>query len=340
MSIYQLKSITDKKVWESYVLSNNPKSFLQSWNWGETNCLMGDKIFRLGLYDSEKLLGVCLVIKQNAKRGPYLLIPGGPILDWGNQKLVTFFIDSIREIAKKENTWFIRLRPELLDTISNRHLFEDFGLIPAPMYLHAENTWVLDITPSEEKILAGMRKNTRYLIKKSLNIDFNIQTSINPTDAEILETLQKETIKRHGFVGFSGKLFKSQLETFGKDNQSKLYLCSKDSKVLVTAIIIFYGNYAYYHHSASSAASREIPASYFLQWKIIRDAKNMDKKYYNFWGIAPAGVHDHRFSGVTTFKTGFGGERINWLHAHDMPVNKLYFLTRSFESVRKKLRGL
>lgn len=30
------------------------KTFLQSWNWGEFNKMMRDKIWRLGIYESSK----------------------------------------------------------------------------------------------------------------------------------------------------------------------------------------------------------------------------------------------------------------------------------------------
>lgn len=111
-------------------------------------------------------------------------------------------------------------------------------------------------------------------------------------------------------------------------------------EVLSAAIIIFYGDYAYYHHSGSSSKIRPVPASYFLQWKIIQEAKKRGCKYYNFWGIAPNDNPKHRFAGVTIFKKGFGGKRINWLHAQDLPVSPLYWLTYIFETARRKRRSL
>jgi lipid II:glycine glycyltransferase (peptidoglycan interpeptide bridge formation enzyme) len=340
MSKYGVKEIEKKDIWEKFVLSQKPKTFLQSWNWGEVNRQMGDKIFRLGFFQDEKLVGACLAIVKRAKRGPHIIVAGGPLIDWDDSRLVQLFLEEIEKIARKERVWFVRIRPELLDNESNRKRFAKMGFVSAPMHLHAENTWVLDIRASEEKILAGMRKNTRYSVRKSLKSGLKLEISKDPKDAEILKKLQEETVKRHGFVGFSEKLFRAQIEKFGKDIQAKLFLCKKGDEVLVAAIIIFYGNCAYYHHSASSEVSRKIPASYFLQWKIICDAKENGMDYYNFWGIAPEGVKKHRFMGVTTFKTGFGGERVDWLHAQDLPIKKSYWLTFLFESGRKIARGL
>lgn len=301
---------------------------------------MGDKVFRLGFLADTKLVGVCLVIKQEARRGPHFLVPGGPVLDWENKELVKFVISTLKNLAKEEKVWFIRFRPELLDTKENRGIFSAFGFIQAPMHLHAENTWVLDITLTEDEILAGMRKGTRYLIRKSLKEGLSFEGTTNPKATEILKNLQEETVARHKFVGFSEKLFGAQLETFGRDDQARLFICRKGRMPLVAAIIIFYGDYAYYHHSGSSNRYREIPSSYYLQWKVIQEAKKRGCRYYNFWGIAPKDNPRHRFAGVTLFKKGFGGERLDWIHAHDLPIQPLYWPTYVFETGRRIFRRL
>ena len=73
---------------------------------------------------------------------------------------------------------------------------------------------------------------------------------------------------------------------------------------------------------------------------MIKEAKKRNLKHYNFWGIAPNDNPRHRFAGVTLFKTGFGGKRIDWLHARDLQISPFYYLTYFFETVRKILRRL
>jgi lipid II:glycine glycyltransferase (peptidoglycan interpeptide bridge formation enzyme) len=332
--------IDNKVEWKEFLLSRDSETFLQSWNWGETNRLLGKKVIRLGYYIDSKLEGVVQIIKEEALRGPHLVIAGGPVIDWRNKPLINFVIKTIKELAQKEKVWFIRIRPELLDSPESKSLFVKLGFVPAPMHLHAENTWVLDITPDEEILLSGMRKTTRYLIRKSLTMGLTTEETIESTKAKILKKLQDETVARHKFVGFSETLFKAQLKAFGEDGEAKLFICYRGKIPLVAAIIIFYGDYAYYHHSGSTLRFPSIPSSYFLQWQIILRAKELGKKCYNFWGIAPTDNPKHRFAGVTVFKKGFGGERIDWLHAQDLPITKLYWLTHIFESLRRIIRRL
>lgn len=340
MDEYEVENIIDKDIWEKFILSNNPKTFLQSWAWGETNEKEGAQIFRLGLKKDNKIVGACLIIRENAKRGPHFIIPAGPILNWKDSKLVSYFLSVLKDLAIREKVWFVRIRPEILDMIENRAIFKKLGLIYAPMHLHAENTWILDITPSEEVLLASMRKSTRYLIKKSLTQNLRLEVTDDSKSAGILFKLQKETIKRHDFVGFPESLFKREIESFTKDKNTSVFICKMGKISLACAIIIFYGDTAYYHFSASTMEYPGIQASYFLQWEIIKEAKKRGMKYYNFWGIAPENSRNHRFAGVTLFKTGFGGERVDWLHAHDLPISPFYWLTYIFETARRIFRRL
>lgn len=73
----------------------------------------------------------------------------------------------------------------------------------------------------------------------------------------------------------------------------------------------------------------------------MRDLKEQGVKKYNLWGIAPPGEKNHRYSGVTTFKTGFGGEVVEFIPAHDIVISRgKYMLDLLVETLRKKRRHL
>lgn len=340
MKSYETKEITDKNIWESFILSQNPGTFLQSWNWGETNKSVGYKIKRLGFYYKGIITAVALLIHQPAKRGPHYIIPGGPVLNFEDKSLVKYVSSQIKKIAKKDGVWFVRIRPDVKDNLKLRSTLKKIGFNSAPMHVHGENTLVLDISRKEEEILKGMRKTTRYLIKKSLKEGFSIETTTDINRIDNLYELQGETVKRHKFVGFKKSLFSSELEIFGKDNQALLFECKKENLLLASAIVIFYAKKAFYHFSGSSQASLRTNASYYLQWEIIRRARDKGFSFYDFWGIAANDNPKHRFWGVTVFKKGFGGEPVNWMHAHDIPIRSYYWITYFFETLRRGIRRL
>jgi lipid II:glycine glycyltransferase (peptidoglycan interpeptide bridge formation enzyme) len=114
----------------------------------------------------------------------------------------------------------------------------------------------------------------------------------------------------------------------------------QDDKLLASAFVIFYNHEAVYHYGVSTPDNDDWPGSYATQWAAIQEGKKRDCHVYNFWGIAPEDQPDHRFAGVSLFKRGFGGQEVPYLPAHDLGVTPFYWLTRGFELIRKKVRGL
>lgn len=335
-----VRKISQKKLWEDFLQSSPQVSFLQSYNWGEFHRKLGHKIFRLGFYQDNNLIGITLLIKIKAKRGSYLECPAGPVISYTNYKVVEQILNLIKDLASKEKTSFIRIRPNVKETKQNLELLKKLGLNPAPMHLHAETTWLLDLGLPKKELLLNMRKNTRHAIKKAKKLKILVTASTNPKDISLLYKLQLDTVKRHKFIPFSEEYFLDQLNAFKKDNQIQLFKASYQGQVLAISFIIFYGDEATYHYSGSSSTHRNIPVSYALQWAAIKAAKKRGLLKYNFWGIAKDSKKDHRFSGVTTFKKGFGGYQANYIKGHDLPIKKTYWLTYIFETLRRRTRHL
>ena len=83
----EIKNIESRDIWENFVNSAKPHTFLHSWNWGELNEKLGYKTFKLGIYEDGKLKGLALTIKIKARRGSFLFVPHGPILEVESEKL-------------------------------------------------------------------------------------------------------------------------------------------------------------------------------------------------------------------------------------------------------------
>ena len=336
----KVREVTEKSSWENFVRSfAQQTNFLQSWNWGVCHEKLGIKIFRLGFYLDDKLTGTALLIHKKAKRGNYLECPGGPIFSWQDKTLLTEIFKTIKNIAKQNKCLFVRIRPQILNTRENQMLLGEIGFIKAPMHLHAQDTWVLDIKADDQTLLGNMRKTTRYLVRKAIKEGVKIEISYDLSDIKILFDLQKQTAKRHKFIPFSYEFFKSHFLSFLVDNQIAIFKGIYNKKILSIALIIFYANKAIYHYSASSDWAK-VPVSYLLSWEAIREAKRRGCIIYDFWGIAPTDNPKHRFAGVTLFKKGFGGYKVSYLPAQDLPISAKYWFTYLFETGRRLTRNL
>lgn len=339
MSQITVENITDKKTWEDFVLAKNEANFLQSWYWGEFHKALGKKIHRAGFFIDDKLEGVMLCIVEDAKRGRYLTVPAGPIIDWEERKVVKSFIDEIRKIAKEDKCVFVRVRPQLSSDDFSKKLFAKYKFVNAPTHLHAELTSQLDLSKPEDELMSGMRKATRYEIRKAISQNISITQETDPSLIKKFYDLQILTSKRQGFVPFSYKFLYEQFRIFSESKKALLYSVYYKNKLLAQAFIIFYGVEAVYHYGASTDEGRKYPGAYLIQWEAIKEAKRRRMKRYNLWGVSPEGQKSHRFYGVSIFKRGFGGVDFEYLHAQDLILNyPRYAINYIIETIRKRTR--
>lgn len=331
-----ISPIGSEQIWEQFLLQHAPQSLFQSWMWGDIQSKLGSKVWRLGVYEDKKLVGIAAIYKVVAKRGTYLHVRHGPILASLDITYWQQMLEVFKRLAKEERAWFIRVSPLIEPSQSNQKRFEEMGFLPSPMHaMDAELCWVLDVTPTEEQLLSNMRKSTRYEIRRAQKESVSIVKSDDPSDLAMFFRLYEATTQRHNFVGHKG--IKEEFVIFSKERNGLLLLGKLNAKVVSGALILFYGNQAIYRHGASIRST--LPISSLVQWEAIREAKKRGLKVYNFWGIAPNENVNHPWRGITVFKKGFGGREIRYLHAYDYPTSPLYIVSKSIETVRRKIKG-
>ena len=325
---------------DSFVFEQHPEAnFLQTANWGKVYELSGDKVFYWGFYDRKRLVGSCLAILKPAKRGHYLEIPGGPLLEWGDDKLCNEIVQLIKQEAKINHCVFVRMRPNIADSETQREQLKKMGLVLSPMHLHAEHTVMLDLTQPLETLMDQMRRQTRYEVRRSHKLKIAVSSDSSQEAFNSFYSLQLETAKRQGFIPSSREFILNQQRAFG--DKARIYTATLDGNVLAKGLILLQAPEAIYHEAASTDDGRKYPGAYALQWQVIQDAKRLGLKRYNLFGIAPPNSPKHRYAGVTTFKTGFGGEIVNYLPAHDLVVDGMrYKIVKLVEDLRRRHRHL
>lgn len=341
MAKITLREVSNKKEWEDFLNKHPEANFLQSWNFGEFHENLGKKIQRSGFYNRGKLEGVMLSIVEPARRGKYLTVPGGPIINFKDKLLTKAFVVSIKKIAKENGCVYVRVRPQLLSNTFSKNLFKQLGFINAPIHLHAELTSQLELNKSEEELLLSMRKTTRHEIKKAISQGIRIEKTSNEDEIKRFYNLQINISKKKNFVPFSYKFLLEQFRAFAKDNQVLLISAKLGKNLLAQAFVIFYGSEAVYHYGATTLRGHRYPGAYIVQWEAIKEAKKRGMEKYNFWGVAPQDNKNHRFYSLSVFKRGFGGMEVEYLHAQDLVINwERYIINYLIEAVRKKTRGV
>ena len=333
-----------QKVQQRYLEAN----FLQSPAWGKMNGLIGHKVvvdffgWEQGQKSSasEQFSTWCLMIVKNAKRGRYLEVPGGPLVDWSNPAAVRAVFARLRTVAKQNGCVFIRLRPQLRCGAEQKSLLAAQGARPAPMHLHAEHTVMLDLTKSADALLAAMRRQTRYEVRRAAKLGITVDWANTEEIFREFHQAQAATAARQHFVPPDLDTLLAEREAFG-DN-ARIYVArTAEGEAIAYGLILTDGSEAEYFEAASTDLNRKLPGSYALLWQVIQDLQAQKIQRFNLWGIAPTGQKNHRYAGVTTFKTGFGGEIVEFMPAQDIVIKRgRYLINLLIETIRKKKRHL
>lgn len=337
-----MKIITaeNKTNWDKFVTSHKEANFLQSWDFYEFYKARGNEIVRrIAVDENDQIIAAYAGVVEHAKRGRHLAIAGGPILDWKDKKLVKAIFDDMKDQGKANNCVFVRVRPQLELSEKSLALFKNLGLKKAPMYLSVEYAGVLDLTKSEEEIMAGMRQRLRRALRKAEKNHITVEKSTNPQDIHEFYQIQLQTARRHDFVEFSEDFLTKQFAAFAPNGEAVLYTAKYEGEILAQNFMIFYGNEASYHYGVSSELGTKLSGAPLLHLTAMRDARERGIGRYNLWGIVAEDDTKHRFYGVSVFKRGFGVDELKYLPAHDLILEPIkYQKTKLIETARRKFR--
>lgn len=322
--------------WSTIIKQFPEANFLQSPAYGKMNEILGEKVITAEFGNS----GRALMIVRNAKRGRYLEIPCGPLIDWYDARIVKKTMTKIVEVARAEKCVFVRIRPQLVASEQNLGLLKDLGLRKSPMHLAAEHTVMINLKLSEEELLAGMRRQTRYEVRRASRQGIKVTKNNSEEIFKEFHAVQLATAHRQGFVPPSAETLMAEKEAFGGNIQ--IYVAkTPEGEPIAYGLVIHDGREGDYYEAASTDLNRKMPGAYALLWQAMRDLKAVGCERFNLWGIAPKGQPWHRYAGVTTFKTGFGGEIVEYVPAHDLVISKVRYLKNLIvEKIRKKRRHL
>lgn len=325
---FSLREITAEQLDDFYQKFEGEKTFLQTSKYGDFREKLGEKNFRYGIFEGEKIIGAVQFQRIPARRGIHLHIPHGPLL--GNMKALSFFLGEYKRIGKEEGCDFVRISP--LFPEDKKDVFTEENFRDAAVHLvNPERTWVLDLTHNEEEILANMRKSTRYEVRRIEKCGIKVSMGNSQKELDIFWNLHTETVKRQHFIPFARKTTETELEIFGNDVQ--IFNAEIEQKMCSSSIIIFDSHAGYYHQGASTYS--KLPASHATLWAAIQEAKKRGCQEFNFWGVCEEEAKSHPWYGLSKFKRGFGGEERVFLHAQDFPLTKKYWLNCIIEKYRK-----
>jgi lipid II:glycine glycyltransferase (peptidoglycan interpeptide bridge formation enzyme) len=212
------------------------------------------------------------------------------------------------------------------------------------------NTVIVDLTASEEALLARMKQKTRYNIRLAVRKGVRVRTG-GREDFSMLYRMYAETSLRDGFVIRDEPYYRTVWEAFYPDGPSTSQaepgrsgpalepLIAEVEGEPVAAVMVFrFAGRAWYLYGMSGELHRERMPNYLLQWEAIRRAKAAGCTSYDLWGAPDHFDESDSMWGVYRFKEGLGGSVVRHLGAWDYPNRPLVY--RLYTQTLPRLLGV
>lgn len=319
---------------------------VQTWEWGDFQETQGHKVYRLGIFDQQKLVDGYLlsfhkIPKTNFSIGTILR---GPPIDKD-------MIENVKKLATKENAIFVKFEPNDIEKIyDNRYqLIKNKAsivnypqLFSSPKVTFYPHTFLLDLRQNEDELLSAMSPKTRYNIRLANRHGVQITHSTDDSDFEVYLKLLFETTKRQGFYLHSQDYHRTLWSILKPMGMAEIFLAKFQGQVLAAFMIFKWGNSLYYPYGASIDTHREVMAPNLLMWEAIKYGRSLGLKQFDMWGcLGPDANASQIGFGFHRFKQGYGGNLVQYVGSFDYVINgKLYKLYNLVDQLRWKLLRL
>lgn len=317
-------------------LVNHP---VQAWEWGDFRKKTGVKVIRLGVFDGKKITSGYQLTVHSIPKLPYSIIylPKGPM---PNQMM----LKALTKIGEQENAILVKLEPNIGHPFdqpeTNAHKkIKDFLLANhcrdgQPLF--TRYTFQLDLTQTEEQLLARMKPKTRYNIRVSQRHGVKVTKDNSAKAFNTYLKLLWETTERQGFYAHTKDYHHQMWQTLAPNGIYHLFLAKYQDQVLAAYVFFTFNQVLYYPYGASTRQHREVMAPHALFWEAIKFGKKQGCHTFDMWGsLGPNPDPKDPWYGFHRFKEGFGGQLIEFLGTYDLVIKpQLYSIYNSANKLR------
>jgi lipid II:glycine glycyltransferase (peptidoglycan interpeptide bridge formation enzyme) len=338
-----IREITDEHAWNQQLSALPYAHILQSWQWGEfKRDTTGWNPRRLAFYRGDHLLAMASIGIRRI--GPFAVIyaPKGIALDYHNTATVDAVLTALERFARRHGAIWLKIDPDLPaatgvptepDDAPNPigqttiALLQRRGWRYSSDQVQFRNTITIDLTLSEDDLLAAMSQNTRRKVRTAEKKGVTVRHG-TIADLPILYELYRMTGERDQFLIRPLAYYLKEWRWLIEQGLAQPLIAEVDGIPIAHVILFHFGRKCWYFYGASANDHREKMPNYLLQWEAIRWAKAQGYTTYDLWG-APNEFHEgDSMWGVYEFKRGFRGTVTRYIGAWDYapfpPLYRLY----------------
>lgn len=265
----------------------------------------------------------------------FAYIPAGLLYTRIDDEIYRCFAEGLAALSKQHNAVFTQI--DSITPISDEYT----GIISHSAHhrLHQKlpipsRTNIIDLSLSEDEILARMKPKGRYNIK--LSEKKGVRVEVRPADeSDAFYNLLLATTERDHFRPNPPEYYRCMLDSLP---DSLLMFALHEDDILCGGIFTYTANQGLYYYGASSNVKRNLMAPYLLQWTALCEAKKRGCKYYDFMGIADPSDPKDQLKTVTEFKLKFSDNVVQFqIPYHIVHDGVRYTIYQAAKKMRKIL---
>lgn len=287
-------------------------------------------VYEENILNKGNIIYFCLSEKPASFLGTIYYCPKGPGIFKNYQAdkhSLAVFEDFCKQLTQYVRTIdrkaiLVKVEPELLE---GEYDLRKFHLKKSSADLQFKATIMVDLSPSEDEILAGFKQKTRYNIRyadrKGVSVERREMTSEN---IDLMFDLMSATQERAGFFLRKKKYFATYWHLLASSGLAQLLIATHEGDVLSGIVATRFGTKGYYKDGGSFATKRNLMAPYLLQWEAMRWAKEQGVTTYDLVAAPPkSSLEDsnHPYAGLYQFKRGFHDEVTEFVGCYDLPIS-------------------
>jgi lipid II:glycine glycyltransferase (peptidoglycan interpeptide bridge formation enzyme) len=315
-------------VWDGFVEGHIDAHVLQTSAWGTLKAKFGWVDERVGLARDGELVAGAQVLYRRLPIGLGRLayVPRGPLVDWADEEQVAALVAALDHRARSRGVSALTVEPNLADELPHRERLRALGFHPSPFSaVQPRRTLVVDISPDEDAILAGMKSKTRYNVRLAARRGVAVREA-READLPAFHALMDATAARNRFGIHTSSYYEAAYRLFVPWDGARLLVAEVEGEAVAALMVFALPPRAWYFYGASGEAHREKMPTYLLQWEAMRWAKSLGCTTYDLWGVPDedeetleAAFTQRRDGlwGVYRFKRGFGGRLVRSVGAWD-----------------------
>jgi peptidoglycan pentaglycine glycine transferase (the first glycine) len=345
------------QTWNELIAPLPLAHLLQTWEWAQVKTKFGWQAMPFVWTDepnaSHQPLAAAIILKRGipvggfAKKMCVLYVPKGPLMDWDNAVIRQRVLGNLQAFAKRQGAIFIKIDPDValgtgipgrddaVEMNTGQEVRSDllqWGWRFSQDQIQFRNTVLINLSPPEDKLLAGMKQKTRYNIHLAQKKGVTVRIG-TVDDLPQLYRMYAETSVRDGFLIREESYYQTVWQKFMSNPPSPFSIQPFSEPLIaevegqaVGAVSLFYfAGQAIYLFGMSRDEHREKMPNHLLQWEAIRRAKVLGCKTYNLWGAPNEFVESDGLWGVFRFKEGLGGYVLRTIGAWDFTPSPMSY---------------